>query len=186
MRLQLLTANAVIGLGILLGNPANVHAAQFGDSAAEDVAVRFSNNYNEQQKIMRKNAPVHSNALLAAHLMKAKDSGSPLNLLSPTARARFVDSLKFNEGGVTSFYYADIESELTSSQAYELLSLFGLQSMLQYMPKIRISSDEDLDIMRAYGGGTIGLPLPDDHNDYWCTSRGTCSRNVGSICTSNC
>ncbi|QNH11670.1 hypothetical protein [Xanthomonas sp. SI] len=186
MKWQLTVACMVLGLGIFLGDSAALQAAQVGDGAAEDVAAQLSSNYNEQQKILRKNAPVHSAAQLAAYLAAPKGSGSPLDSLSPAARARFVDSLKFNEGGVTSFYYADIESELTGSQAYALLSLFGLQGTLQFMPNIRVDSDSDREIMRAFGSGTPGIPLPEDHNDYWCSGRATCSRNIGSICTGNC
>jgi len=186
MKWQSIVACTVLGLGIFLGDSASSQAAQVGDAAAEDVAAQLSSNYSEQQKILRKNAPVHSAAQLAAYLAAPKGSDSPLDSLSPAARARFVDSLKFNEGGVTSFYYADIESELTGSQAYALLSLFGLQGTLQFMPNVRVDSDSDRDIMRAFGSSTPGIPLPDDHNDYWCSGRATCSRNVGSICTGNC
>ncbi|WP_369913955.1 hypothetical protein AB8810_13100 [Xanthomonas sp. NCPPB 3005] len=186
MKWQLSVACTVVGLGILLGDSTSVQAAQVGDAAAEDVAAQLGSHYAEQQKIIRKNALVHSQVGLFEYLKKSKGGDSPLDSLSPSARARFIESLKLNEGGVTSFYYADIEAELNSSQAYALLSLFGLQSTLRFMPKLRVDNDSDREIMRAFGSGTPGIPLPEDHNDYWCSGRATCSRNVGSICTGNC
>ncbi|MCI2245672.1 hypothetical protein L3067_13770 [Xanthomonas sp. PPL568] len=180
-------ACTVLGLGMLLNSSTPVQAAQTGDTAAELVATELSSSYSEQQKVIRKNAQIHSASGLSTYLAKNEPSDSPLNHLSPAARKRFLESLKFNENGVTSFYYADIESQLTSSQAYALLSLFGLQSTLQFMPKLRTTTDGDKEIMRAFGSGsTPGIPTPEDHNDYWCSGRATCSRNIGSICTGNC
>ncbi|WP_139074420.1 hypothetical protein [Xanthomonas bromi] len=156
---------------------------------AQDVVVaKLLNNYNKQQKVIRKNAQVHSDAQLAAYVAGAKHEESPLNLLSPQAQMRFVNSLKFNEGGVSSFYYADIESELSSSQAYDLLSVFGLQSSLRFMGNIRVDTQRDREVIRAFGGREEGIDVapPTDHNDYECTGRGTCHEAVGSICTSNC
>ncbi|MCC4598276.1 hypothetical protein NRY95_06625 [Xanthomonas campestris pv. phormiicola] len=192
MKWQTAIACSALGLGMIFSSSAPLQAAQAADKAAELVAAELSSSYSEQQKIIRKNAHIHSPSGLAAYISKNNASDSPLNSLSPAARKRFIDSLQFNDGGVTSFYYADIESQLTSSQAYELLSLFGLQGTLQFMPKLRINTASDREIIRAFGGGsstqssTPGIPLPEDHQDYWCSGRATCSRNIGSICTGNC
>lgn len=57
------------------------------------------------------------------------------------SKKRFVESLRFNEKGVTSFTYSDIEAELSASQAYRLLSLFGLESAISSMHKIRVDGE---------------------------------------------
>ena len=94
---------------------------------------------------------MHSATKLASFLATNRNSNSPIHALSPSARMRFLNSLQFNATGVTSFYYTDIETELSSSQAYELLSLFGLQSTISVMKKLRIDTDEDREIMSAFG-----------------------------------
>lgn len=153
--------------------------------ANEAIAMQVASSYVEQQQLLRRSAPVHSAAQLADFLAKTRITGSPINALSPTAKARFLNSLRFNETGVTSFYYADIESELSSSQAYELLSIFGLQSTLSIMSKLRASTPEDKQIMSAFGNETT-FRIMADHENYWCSGRATCSRDVGSICMSGC
>ncbi|WP_080932981.1 hypothetical protein [Xanthomonas albilineans] len=186
MKWNLTVACAVLGIGVLLGNSSPLQAAEKGSGASEDVVAQMGNRIAEQQKIIRKNAPIHSETGLAGYLAKANNADSPFNALSPAARKRFIDSLKFNENGVTSFYYADIEAELSSSQAYALLSLFGLQDTLRFMSKLRVDSDNDRDIMHAFSNRGPGLPPGQDHEDYWCSSRANCTRTAGSICTGNC
>ncbi len=154
-------------------------------AADEKFEMQLASSYVEQQLLVRKNAPIHSAVQLAAFLADTRSAKSPINALSPAAKSRFVNSLRFNETGVTSFYYADIEAELSSSQAYDLLSMFGLQSTLSVMPKLRVSTPEDSQIMSAFGDATP-FRIMADHENYWCSGRATCSRDVGSICMSGC
>jgi hypothetical protein len=154
-------------------------------SAMEDATIQLIESHVDQQNLLRKTARIHSEIQLASFLSDTKNNHSPINLLSRSARGRFLESLRFNETGVTSFYYADIESELSSSQAYELLSLFGIQSTLSFMGKIRIETTEDREIMSTYAN-TSPLLMKDDHKEYWCSGSHTCSRSVGSICMSGC
>ena len=154
-------------------------------NASEDTSVRLARSYVEQQQILRRTAPVHSATQLAAFIANTRSNDSPINALSPAARSRFVNSLQFNETGVTSFYYVDLESELSSSQAYDLLSPFGLQSTLTIMPKLRVNTHKDSQIMSAFGDATT-FRIMADHQNYWCSGRATCSRDIGSICMSGC
>ena len=71
-------------------------------------------------------APIKTSGDLAAYLRSA-NRGSPLMALSPGGRQRFLDSLTFNENGLVSYRYEDLAQELTASQAYRVLSLFGAQ-----------------------------------------------------------
>ncbi|KOR42696.1 hypothetical protein ADT25_13870 [Xanthomonas oryzae] len=186
MKIYFSMAGALLGLGVCLSGSAPV-LAQDVSSSTNDAAAQLVSKFDEQRNVIRKSAPVHSQAQLAEYLTKAKESDSPLNLLSSQARARFVDSLKFNERGVTSFYYADIESELSSGQAYDLLSVFGLQDTLHFMRNIRVSNDRDREVMRAFGtkAGIDRAPR-EEHESYECVGRGTCHESTGSICTNNC
>ena len=95
------------------------------DAAAEEMAAELTDAQPEQKALRRRNAPIHSAALLKEYLAK-EDASSRLNLLSPAAKKRFFELLRFNERGMTSFTYSDIEAELSASQAYRLLSLLGM------------------------------------------------------------
>jgi hypothetical protein len=71
-------------------------------------------------------------------------SMNPLNQLSPDGRRRFLAGLDFDElsqGGFPDTF--DIEAELTLSQAWRLLGLFGAQWAVELMPDIRVESKDD-------------------------------------------
>ncbi|WP_230595228.1 hypothetical protein [Xanthomonas vasicola] len=93
-------------------------------------------------------APIRSTEQLDRYLANA-DASSPLALLSPASRKRFIQSLRFNASGVTTFTYTDIEAELSASQACRLLTLFGIQHTLASMRKIRIETQEDEKAMQS-------------------------------------
>lgn len=65
---------------------------------------------------------------LDAYLRTTAGAGSPINRLSPRARARFLSSLTFNQKGLTGFRYDDLRAELMPSQISHILRLFGLQA----------------------------------------------------------
>ncbi len=153
--------------------------------AAVDVAADAAASLNAQAALARANAPINSQLALSTYLASPAAQRSPLNLLAASSKARFLDSLKFNETGVTSFYYADIERELSASQAYELLKLFGLTNTIGPMKGLRIDNAKDRSVMSAYGS-PVTTQLMDDHQFYWCSSRATCSSMSGSWCMSGC
>lgn len=142
-------------------------------------------------------APIKSKHDLNQHvvLLKRKNLHSPLRYLSNSSLKRFVASISFNEKGITGYRYDDLEKELTLSQAYEVLSLFGQQYNLGHLTNAKVSTELDSDIRKfiakkreqensaaakCSGSGSK------DRSGYWCSSRATCSNRVGSICLSAC
>lgn len=71
--------------------------------------------------------PLQSRAELDVWLKNAEHP-TPLDALPPLARQRFLDSLGFGSGGVSTFSLGELQLELTPSQASAVLSLFGLEN----------------------------------------------------------
>ncbi|MGY0633214.1 hypothetical protein ACW7G3_03535 [Luteimonas sp. A478] len=67
--------------------------------------------------------PVSSRAALDAWLQRCP---SPLRHMTPGARGRFLDSLDFNERGVTRLPIGDLSSELTREEIGQVFALLGL------------------------------------------------------------
>lgn len=117
-------------------------------------------------------------------------ASSPLKQLSDQGRARFLNSLTFGDHGLASFSYADLQAELTASQIYRVLSLFGVQRSTSLIKGALVSTPEDKAIMAVPDaiptGDSVSPSLYADHNDYRCQSKGTCESAYTYICTSNC
>jgi hypothetical protein len=104
---------------------------------------------------------------------------SPLMAMSVAGRERFLKSLRFNEKGITSYQYADLQSELSPTQIYRLLKLFGSERDASFFTDAQIRNDDDVIIM--------SLPRsPIDYQNYECSKRATCTWSNFSICTGNC
>ena len=140
-----------------------------------------------QQDVALKLAPIKSTADLERHLRVA-GSSSPLAPLSAAGKRRFLASLKFNETGLTSFGYGDLQAELTASQIYQVMSLFGAQHTVSMMRNIRTQDAVDEQIMRPLGGppGPVCPSQPCDYESYECAKKATCSYNINTICMRNC
>ncbi|HGM6069723.1 TPA: hypothetical protein ACKP39_003444 [Stenotrophomonas maltophilia] len=143
-------------------------ASEAGGGLSErDVSLRF--------------APINSLAQLDAHLA-FRSPESPLMLLSDNARKTFVDSLVFTHVGLAGFSYEPIVRELSTSEAYRLLSLFGAQRTIAVLPPLRRDSTLDDVVSKS-----VSLnPVVEDHPGYACTGRATCSSFINSICMSGC
>jgi hypothetical protein len=76
----------------------------------------------------------------------ANDASSvnPLAALSPRARRHFIASLRFGPQGLASFSTADLENELSVSEAYRLLALFGMQATVAVIPGLAVKTPEDV------------------------------------------
>ena len=110
---------------------------------------------------------------------------SPLSALSSGARERFLSSITFGAKGISGFHYADLQSELTASQMFDVLRLFGVQKDVAIVPNVRVDTPADQRVIRSFP--FIAKPIDGgDYRDYRCASRATCSQSPGDICTSNC
>jgi hypothetical protein len=68
--------------------------------------------------------PLRSRAALEAWLAAHSGQGTPLALLPPLARARFIDDLVFGHDGLGGFDTGDLATELTPAEATAVLALF--------------------------------------------------------------
>jgi hypothetical protein len=94
--------------------------------------------------IQTRTALLRTRAEFDAYMRANPTAANPVNLLSPEARRRFSAHTDFEfiaRGGTP--YLGDIEAELSISQAWRLLSLFGTQRAVIFMPDIRVESDAD-------------------------------------------
>ena len=136
-----------------------------------------------ERQLAHVSAPIKTETDLRDYLATSTEGSTRFDALSPGARQRFVQSLVFTEKGLASFDYRDIQSELTASEIYQLLSLFGAQRSTGVIPSPRVETPTDAAIMDL----VIELPPFADYPDYECKSRATCSGRVGSICIgANC
>ncbi|WP_439448986.1 hypothetical protein [Stenotrophomonas sp. ATs4] len=133
------------------------------------------------ENISLMHAPVNSLGRLDLHLIELSPE-SPLMLLSPLARKQFVESLVFGDRGLASFSYEPIVNEMSASEAYRLLSLFGAQRATVYIPGLRQESDADHMVVQAANPN----PVFEDYPGYACSGRATCSTSMSSICMSSC
>jgi len=154
-------------------------------------------------------APIKSEEDLNFFLLSTYGTPNPLDQLSPAARQRFTDSLMFTERGLGSFDFSDLEYELTPTEIYKILYLFGMQHLVPKMEGARIETRADEVLMQKNKGqetnkdeqqpvtrtlflcdtASIGIGEGDscgDHTDYYCFSSGSCKKRSDMICTSNC
>ena len=111
---------------------------------------------------------------LAAYMQTTPNS--PLSHLAPEARQRFADSMVFSTDGLASYRYSDLQ-ELSATEIYHILRLFDVEGTTPLISKARVSTDSDKAVMNIIVGG---------YPDMWCSSRATCSSQLGSTCTDNC
>jgi len=125
-------------------------------------------------------APIHSEVQLQDYLGDIPAT-SPLLELSDEARTRFVSSLQFNHAGLVSYSFEDVQAELTATQAYRLLALFGAQRTLGLLPDLEIRTADDERVMHSL---TPSLII--DHPGYECAGKSTCSISSSRICMQGC
>lgn len=71
-------------------------------------------------------APIHTRADLERYLKATATAGSPLDVLSPDERTRFLSQLEFGPHGAFIAYFGDLQY-LSTRQVYRILALFGEQ-----------------------------------------------------------
>lgn len=94
---------------------------------------------------------------LVSHLAAAEWTGSPLDALSDDAKRRFIGDLVFGNGGVASFNSAVLTSELTPTESYSILALFGLQDAVVHMRHKKVETSLDAALNRSCGAGGGGF-----------------------------
>lgn len=144
-------------------------------------------------------ASVRSHQDLRAYAMTNK--ASALDALPADARKAFVESVTFNENGITGFRYDVLEQHLTPTQSYAVLAMFGVQHTTSMLDgsKIRtglddalIASGKSIGSADTYGELPVSRPvnnnhsIGDDNDGYKCVSRATCQEWNGYICMSGC
>lgn len=92
-------------------------------------------------------ARIKSLAEFHAYDFSVPPLANPVNRLSQDARRRFVDSLTFNDRGITGYATGDLRSELTAEQIYDILLLFGVPEDIYLFPDARVATRRDRDIM---------------------------------------
>lgn len=99
-----------------------------------------------EMRIEARTAPIQDRAQFEAYVAaNPSPRANPFRLLSADAQRRFVASLDFDaiRRGTAVPQAADIEAELTLSQAWRLLALVGQQWEVVMMPDIRVETDDD-------------------------------------------
>lgn len=157
----------------------------------QDVLTQLKSNSSENRRIAREFAAVKS--LQDFHF--AQSNRTPgietLDRLPALAKNQFINDLMFTDRGLASFNYQVLEDELTYSEAYRLLSLFGVQHTVGLMKGLKVRTEVDASVKRHFGapqncceeGGESG---GGDYRDYRCIDRATCQISPSMICTSNC
>ncbi|WP_266159975.1 hypothetical protein [Dyella silvatica] len=128
-------------------------------------------------------APIKSQDDLVRYLATTPKAQSPLEWLSPGAKQRLLASLFFNENGLVSYDYADLVNELSASQAYQVLGLFGAQRTMGALKGIRVSNEAD----RLVTPPVISQrEMEDDHEGFRCVGPHNCSSYPDMICMTGC
>lgn len=104
--------------------------------------------------------------------------------LSKEGTRKFIASLRFNENGLTSYRYDILEEELSVTDVYLVLSLFGAQDDIRMLDKARVESQLDHDLLAV--GDVAAMCTGGDYKDMHCTSRATCSPMSRHVCKASC
>lgn len=145
----------------------------------------FAADLRQQRDVRLAMAPIRSRTQLDQYLARTPAADSPFSKLSPGARKRFLAGVTFNERGITGFRYGDLEMELSATDAYRILSLFGVEDLVPMLAHLRTDTPADQLIM-AKAGTRVTPTLRADYMNYWCASRATCLPQEEAICTTNC
>jgi hypothetical protein len=149
---------------------------------------------NQKREMAFAVAPIKSASDLKNFLIMTPKKQSPLKYLSPQAHRRFVESLTFNENGLTGFNFMVLKENLSPSQIDKILSLFGAQHLTPVISaKVENNSgpaaiqSQHLNPSQKNNFSSGGWPkLYDDHKGYYCSGRATCNESSTQICMSGC
>jgi hypothetical protein len=175
MRVRLGLVLACLGLAVSV-------AGAGGPAATVDPADALARRSRANETVETLMADINSAEKLDAYVAHAFHE-KPLAYLSEPARRRFLASLTFNHTGLTGFRYDDLESELTFTQAYELLRLVGAQDKARVLD-LAVASTKDAQLFNVVYKS--GYQLQEDHKGYRCIGQYTCLDAMYYICMSGC
>jgi hypothetical protein len=113
--------------------------------------------------------------------INVKGKSNPLNLLSADAKTRLVENAMYNDKGlITSGYIGDIRRELTPTQAYKVLSLFGAQSIAAKANNGKARTDLDRLIINTKATATPEAVVAGYCNGGYCTANPDMSCNTST------
>jgi hypothetical protein len=146
-----------------------------------------------QKQIAWAFAPVKT----ADDLHRISHEESPLDALSPMAKERFIESVIFRSNGLGGFYFGDLEAELTPTQIYNILALFGAQNTVSKFNKARIETKADMLLLSSptlekfnskiqNDSDFVSPQMWADHKGYRCSGRATCRKSPDEICMTGC
>lgn len=138
--------------------------------AAATFATEFNqpSDLDSSKAIALSLAPIKSSKDLKNYLKMTPLSASPLNKFTKLDRLIFLNSITFNDKGVTGFNIQILKNSLLVEDAKQVLSLFGYQHLI-----IKVKSG-------------VGLAAPSEGIDWECGPNNTCIRALGKVCTRNC
>lgn len=129
----------------------------------------------DRQSVENALAPIRSRGDLQRYIVKPNIGETPFRYLSSQSLDLFVESLTFTPRGLASFRYAELEAELTPSQIYEVLSLFGVQYLTPQFRYARVETELDQRILE--------MPtIMKDYKDHYCNPPATCDAYAQRIC----
>lgn len=143
-------------------------------------------------------APIRSRADLVRFLASPAASRSPLARMSILGKKRFLAGLTFNERGLTGYRFTDLEAELSPSDIYRVLSLFGAEHTTPLLDRAQARDATDRLVLGGAGGpaapsllqaerqGDESIKAQTDYKWMKCVKRATCQSNDDYICMSSC
>ncbi|MFA0923567.1 hypothetical protein [Xanthomonas fragariae] len=162
-------------------------AAFFNAHAADHAPLLDQGNDVDQMLALQEdvelaNAPVNSQEKLISYL--SANPSSVFFKLPASAQESFKSSLVFTDKGLASYYYESLTKYLTTKQIYQLLSLFGAQKTISFIPGITASNPMEKNIIVSESPYT---PTPRSGNI--CIINGSssqCRPEYGSMCSRAC
>lgn len=131
----LLAALLMLGAGRVMAQSADASKVPMGDDSSP-----IHREQKDSQRSDTKLAAIRSRTDLDSYLKEHPTS--PFDAFSKRALERFVDSLTFNQLGLTGYRTAEMESDLTPQQAYAILTLFGVQNTISSLDFVHATDDD--------------------------------------------
>ncbi|GJJ05772.1 hypothetical protein RugamoR64_63100 [Duganella rhizosphaerae] len=119
-------------------------------------AMSAAKSVRTASKLDRLLAPIKSSHDLDRYLAVTPEYQSAFSPLTPAGRRAFIESLTFNQNGLTGFSYRDLQAELTPTQIDKLLALFGARNTIALMQPARLVSVKDRKLIAARGSDRCG------------------------------